>query len=225
MGNAISSRSFVLLFRFMQWLLDQGKESDLRLLSPLSLEQVMIRLTGESNWDTIFTFDAIGHKNGLAVDRFFEIPFPRKGYTSMLPIPLTHDYPSNYALVGSLQLLPGGKTLIKGRFRLSNLRTIFFALLVLIVIFLLIVGLFYSIVGDKIQLSTISIGFILLIFPVLLIPALVSVSMVATLFEPSFEKQKVLEYVRNLVEPKSFPGNLTQHARGQLGDFEQKRKR
>ena len=206
MVKTILSRSFILLFRFMRWLLDQGRKSDIRLISPLSLEQVMIRLTGESNWDTIFSFDATGHKNGIAVERFFEIPLTRKGYANLLTVPITHDYPSNYALVGSLQLLPDGKTLVKGRFRLSNLRTIFFAFAILVPVIFLFIAFAYFNFSENVQPATIfGIGF--LIFLVLLPSALVLVSIAAKMFEPISEKRKVVEYVQSLLESKSFPGS------------------
>jgi hypothetical protein len=215
MVKSILSRSFILLFRFMHWLLDQGRKSDIRLISSLSLEQVMARLTGESDWKTIFSFDAIGHRNGIAVERFFEIPLTRKGYTSILPIPLTHDYPSNYALVGSLQLLPDGKTLIKGRFRLSNLRTIFFALVILVPVIFLFIAFAYSNFFENVQ-PVIIFGFGFLIFLVLLPSTLLLVSIAAKVFEPISEKRKVVEYVRNLLESKSFPGSPTRRAHGRL---------
>ena len=112
-------------------LLDARQSPDLEIHSNGDLGQTREAIAGTASWDPARRFDMMGVANAHSIGSFFEVSPVQPAFFHRLPDAVaTGNYPASFGIVGKLVPDPDGGTWVLLWYRLTNMRVLFYGLLV-----------------------------------------------------------------------------------------------
>ena len=109
------------------------RSPDFKIHSNSDLGQTRVAIGGAASWDSARRFDVMGVANALSIGSYFEVSPVQPAFFHRVPdAVVTGNYPASFGIVGKLVPDPEGGTWVLLWYRLTNMRALFYGLLVTI---------------------------------------------------------------------------------------------